>query len=185
MKTSKRGFLKEHNDTWSFHVGRNKQTITPFPIPALNTNISVMIADGKIASGWKATKHMIALHTLHDLETVMLRRMSFMNSTDYPDLSSSSIRQYIALNPPQTFVNGKRAHIDASPLTSNTSPSSLKYHHRMNTTDKSIWECAYLNEYLGLTEDTNTWQYITECEYQLLRPITGNALPSMAISTIK
>ena len=55
----------------------------------------------------------------------------------------------------------------------------------MTPNDKSIWDHAYLNEYLGLTEDTNTWEYISEREYQILRPITGNALPSMAISTIK
>ena len=128
---------------------------------------------------------MFAVRTLHNLEIVMLRRMSLMNSTAYADLSSSSIRQYIDLNPPITVVSGRRSHINATPLTSNTSPSSLKDYHHMNATDKSIWDRAYLNEYLGLTEDTNTWQYITENEYHLLRPITGNALTSMAISTIK
>jgi len=92
---------------------------------------------------------------------------------------------YISANPPQTFTKGKRAHVDALPLTSSVSPSSLKDHNEMNSNDKSIWDRAYLNEYLGLTEYTNTWEYITEKEYHILRPIVGNTLPGMAISTIK
>ena len=55
----------------------------------------------------------------------------------------------------------------------------------MTINDKSIWDRAYLNEYLGLTEDTNIWEYISEKEYQILRPLTENTIPSMAISTIK
>ena len=50
---------------------------------------------------------------------------------------------------------------------------------------RDMWDRAYLNEYLGLTKNTNTWEYISEKGYKTLRPITGNDLPSMAISTIK
>ena len=38
---------------------------------------------------------------------------------------------------------------------------------------------------MGLHDDTETWEYITEDKYQALRPIVGNALPSMAISKVK
>ena len=55
----------------------------------------------------------------------------------------------------------------------------------MSKNDKIIWDKSYLEEYLGLHETTQTWEYITEAEYQVLRPIIGNALPSMAISKIK
>lgn len=38
---------------------------------------------------------------------------------------------------------------------------------------------------MGLHEDTQTWEYITEEQYQALRPVTGNALPTMALSKVK
>ena len=38
---------------------------------------------------------------------------------------------------------------------------------------------------MGLHKDTKTWEYITEDENKALRPIIGNALPSMAISKVK
>ena len=38
---------------------------------------------------------------------------------------------------------------------------------------------------MGLHEVTETWEYITENEYKALRPIVGNALPTMAISKVK
>ncbi len=38
---------------------------------------------------------------------------------------------------------------------------------------------------MGLHEETETWDYITEEEYQALHPIVGNVLPSMTISKVK
>eukprot|EP00957_Ditylum_brightwellii_P089718 6833251-Ditylum_brightwellii.AAC.1 len=55
----------------------------------------------------------------------------------------------------------------------------------MNKIDKEIWDRAYKEEYFGLHDDTNTWEYITETEYQQLKPTVGHALPTMAIATIK
>ena len=46
----------------------------------------------------------------------------------------------------------------------------------MSMNDRDIWDRAYLNEYLGLNKETNIWEYISEKEYQILRPITGNTL---------
>ena len=42
-----------------------------------------------------------------------------------------------------------------------------------------------MEEYLGLHGKPKTWEYLSEKEYQLLRPVIVNALPSMVISTIK
>ena len=38
---------------------------------------------------------------------------------------------------------------------------------------------------LGLHDDTGTWEYLTEEQYQSLKPIVGKALPTMAISKVK
>ena len=96
MKTPKRGFLKINNEEWTFNVGRTQRTLRPFHIPALHTNLNTLIADRKIVSGWKTTRHMIDLNELQDIENIMVRRMSFMNSTCQHDLSSMSIKQSIA-----------------------------------------------------------------------------------------
>lgn len=104
------------------------------------------------------------------METVIVRHISFMNSTTLEHLNGNTITQYIAAHSPQTCFNGRCAYIDTSPLTSPVSLLSLKDHEIINPNDKSIWDRAYLNEY-DITEDIHTW--------------TGNALPIMAISTIK
>ena len=69
-----------------------------------------------------------------------------MNSTYQHDLSTAAIKHSTAARPPQTFIKGKRVHVDVSPLTSQTPPPSLKDHHTMSPNDKSIWDRAYLNE---------------------------------------
>lgn len=162
MKTPKRGYLQNKNEEWTFQAGRTQRILKSFKIPALHNNINILIADGKIVSGWKTTKHMSDLRELHDIETAMVRRMSFMNSTHQHDLSVTTIQRYIAAHPPQTFIKGKRTHVDVSPLTSPTALSSLKDHDTITPNDKSIWDRAYLHEYIGLTDDTHTWEYITE-----------------------
>jgi hypothetical protein len=54
----------------------------------------------------------------------------------------------------------------------------------MDKHDKALWKAAYDEEYFGL-KNLPAWTHITEKEYQQLKPIVGNALPTMAISTIK
>ena len=173
------------NEQWTFSIGRTKRTLKPFNIPLLHKNITVMITDNKIVSGWKTSKYMQQLRERNDVEDIVVRRMTLINTTSPHDISSNAIRHYVRSNPPQPHIKGKRAHVNASNLQSSSPPSSLRQHNNMTENDKIIWDRAYLNEYLGLTEDTNTWEYISEKEYQILRPLTGNALPSMAISTIK
>ena len=61
----------------------------------------------------------------------------------------------------------------------------LNEHSKLPVKDKEIWDQSHLEEYMGLHKDTKTWDYITEEEYKALRPMVGNALPTMAISKIK
>ena len=92
MKTPKRGYLKIKGDEWTFQVGRTQRTLKPLHILALYKNMNILIADGKIVSGWKTTQHMLDLQDLHDIETVMVRRMSLMNSIQQQDLSTTAIK---------------------------------------------------------------------------------------------
>ena len=185
MKSPKRGFLKQKNEKWIFLAGRSSRTCKSVKIPSLTTNLTIYIADNKIVQGWCTTAHMKELLRLHQLQEFTVRRMSITNSLDPITLTHSHISQLLAVSLPQIYINNKRAHVTATNLESPHPPQSLKDHKHLSPNDKAIWDRAYLHEYLGLAEDTNTWEYISEKEYQLLRPITGNALPSMAISTIK
>jgi hypothetical protein len=73
--------------------------------------------------------------------------------------------------------------LSAHGLSSLVAPTSLKSHTTMPSTDKSIWDAAYLEESDGLAS-LPTWEAITEAHFK-----TSNkgvkALPSMAIATIK
>ena len=58
---------------------------------------------------------------------------------------------------------------------------------KLPPSDKEIWDQSYFGGgYMGLHEDTQTcWEYITEEQYKVLRPIVGNNLPTMALSKLK
>ena len=75
-------------------------------------------------------------------------------------------------------------HVSASNLHNQLAPSSLKRHSQLHPDDKTVWDAAYHEEYYGLM-DLGVFDFITEQEYNSLKHILGQKLPSMAISTIK
>jgi len=74
-------------------------------------------------------------------------------------------------------------HVSAHGLTSLLAPTSLKAHSLMSSSDKVIWDEAYLEEYDGLSS-LPTWEVLTEAQFKVLSKGV-KALPSMAIATIK
>ena len=74
-------------------------------------------------------------------------------------------------------------HISAKTLDNLQAPTLVR-HRLLTPNDKKLWDAAYDEEYDGL-QNLPAWDIISEAEYKRLRPITGNALPTMAISTIK
>ena len=74
-------------------------------------------------------------------------------------------------------------HISAKGMTSPIEPSLCK-HHELPKEDQEIWDASYKEEYDGLV-NLDTWDFVTEDEYQKLKHVVGKALPTMAISTIK
>ena len=123
----------------------------PFSIRSLHTNIYVIISDHKVVSGWKPRKHMASLLSLLRLETFTICRMILTQSIHFEHMNDHSKHQYLQLSPPQHYIQNKRAYVGTSTLSSYASPAPLCYHDRMTPADKSIWDRAYLNEYVGLT----------------------------------
>eukprot|EP00957_Ditylum_brightwellii_P065272 4950866-Ditylum_brightwellii.AAC.1 len=66
-------------------------------------------------------------------------------------------------------------------LSSSTSSRANSY----NKDGNHIWAEAYAEEHVGLYTDNKTWEYLTEKEYQELRPIVSMELLAMAIATFK
>lgn len=62
-------------------------------------------------------------------------------------------------------------------------PTLLK-HHKLHEDDKITWDEAYRQEYQGLV-DIETWETITEQEYQKTRHLYKGIMSTMAISCIK
>ena len=75
-------------------------------------------------------------------------------------------------------------HVSAKGLSSLLAPSSVQAHSSMSPNDRKIWNDAYLEELRGL-QNNNTWDTITEAEYNSIRHKVKALLPTMAISTIK
>ena len=62
-------------------------------------------------------------------------------------------------------------------------PSLLK-HNKLHPDDKRIWDESYREEYQGLV-DIDTWETITEEEYQQTKHLYKGTMPTMAIAVIK
>eukprot|EP00957_Ditylum_brightwellii_P146374 11144841-Ditylum_brightwellii.AAC.1 len=74
-------------------------------------------------------------------------------------------------------------HISAQELSSLTAPTLLQ-HVKLARQDKEIWDKSYEAEYQGL-ERLNTWNVISETEYEAIKKITGPALPTVAMSCVR
>ena len=77
----------------------------------------------------------------------------------------------------------KNHHVSAAELESPKEPL-LTEHNNLSYNDKRIWDAAYGEEIEGLL-NLPCWRSISKPEYNKLHPLIGNAIPTMAISTIK
>ena len=69
--------------------------------------------------------------------------------------------------------------VSAKDLDKKSAPTLLK-HYLLSNKDKRIWDAAYNAKYDGLV-DIETWETITEQEYQALKALgKGGLLPTMA-----
>ena len=90
----------------------------------------------------------------------LLRSLRLLQTSDVTLASSYALQNVLNASLNTIVETAKRIHVDASPLHQQLPPPSLKQHHSLHPTDKIIWDRAYLNEYLGLHEDTEAWEYI-------------------------
>ena len=54
----------------------------------------------------------------------------------------------------------------------------------MHKSDKETWDASYKAEYNGLV-DIDTWELLSEAEYQELKSTVKGLMPTMAIAVIK
>ena len=116
-------------------------------------------------------------------KSYIARRVTFCKSVEPQSLTNTNIKRLVSSVTSDEIKDFVR-RVSAANLESLHEPK-LHQHNRLSSNDEKIWDAAYLEEYLGLHEETQTWQYISEEDYQRLRPVIGHALPSMAISKIK
>ena len=78
------------------------------------------------------------------------------------------------------IVKGK---VSAKSLEVQKTPSLL-HHHKLCQNDQDIWDAAYKAQYDGL-QNIETWELITDQQYQQMIHLYKGLLPTMAITTIK
>eukprot|EP00957_Ditylum_brightwellii_P210756 15365354-Ditylum_brightwellii.AAC.2 len=103
-----------------------------------------------------------------------------MQSANISNITGASIYHIFHSTSTKYDRKGYVAH-----LSSNIVPTSLKQYHDILWTDKSIWDMLYSKEYYNPHNGTRTWDDITEEEHQLLKLITGHALPIIDLAAIK
>ena len=189
MAIPKHGIVVQENDTWKVHLGhsltsksKNKKQVI-LPLPSDIVELETLMESGHLIEGWHNSKSVLQTIENRKTFTYVARRVTFTHSTDPAELSNDNIQSQLdKLEQPEIIAFSRK--VSAKNLSSPLEPK-LHEHHKLNPTDKEIWDKSYLEEYMGLHEQTKTWDYITEEQYQALRPVVGNALPSMAISKIK
>ena len=77
----------------------------------------------------------------------------------------------------------KLRKVSAANLRNLEAPTLLQ-HHKLHPEDKKTWDESYAQEYHRL-ESIDTWEWISEQEYNDCKHIFGKLLPTMAISVIK
>ncbi len=80
-----------------------------------------------------------------------------------------------------SIINRK---VSARDLIVKEAPSSLLQHYKMHPDDKATWDESYRQEYEGLV-NIDTWEVISEEEYQESKHLFGSLLPTMAVAVIK
>mmetsp|Transcript_7172 Transcript_7172/g.13632 ORF Transcript_7172/g.13632 Transcript_7172/m.13632 type:complete len:381 (-) Transcript_7172:292-1434(-) len=187
MSAPKQGYLyKSNTDQWSFipgraalHNNRNR------PIPLLNFDAAAptLIQQHIIAPNWLTTKSFMEQYNLAITTKTLARRIVLAGTASPDHLTDDTISQHLSDNPAGTLATIFK--ISASHLQSQHEPK-LHEHYRLSPNhDKQIWDDSYREEYFGLHNDTNTWEYISEEEYQNLKTLLGRPLPTMPISKIK
>ena len=97
-----------------------------------------------------------------------------MHTTDPTQLTNESIRNKVDhtsdpdLNSVPDLIGFSRK-VSATGLSSLHEPK-LHEHCKLPPQDKEIWDQSDFEEYMGLHEETQTWEYISKDEYKALRP---------------
>ena len=131
--------------------------------------------------GRNKTKNPIPLHNFPELAYSMVNNKKLFDGWKSKNHVLTARFSRITSNVlSNLIVNGK---VSAKNLTHTNTPTLLQ-HHKLNQTDKQIWDAAYLAEYQGL-ENIDTWEVIDENQYQQIKHLCKGILPTMAITTIK
>ena len=75
-------------------------------------------------------------------------------------------------------------HVSAKSLIDMNAPTSLLKHHLMHKSDKLTWDASYRSEYEGLV-DIDTWELLSQDEFDTLKHSVKGIMPTMAIAVIK
>jgi hypothetical protein len=186
MTTPKQGFLhKSNTNQWSFIPGRSalhNNKNQPIPLPNFEQAAPSLVQQHLIAQNWLTVKSFLEQYNLSIAKTTLARRVILTGSSDPEHLTNENIKQQLQNNPAHSIATIFK--ISATELHNPTDPK-LHEHYKLSPKDKQIWDESYREEYFGLHDATQTWQYITEEEYQNLKTVLGRPLPTMAISKIK
>ena len=191
MKTPKQGLLIHKDNNWSFHPGRTLKTKSLrnnskdklINLASNIPDIEALIQKCQVNKNWLQTKTVTSLQETVNTGNIIARRVTFMNTSQPHQLTDKAIQSKFDKTPIPEII-GFANRVSAKNLTSLHEPK-LHEHSQLSAADKIIWDQSYLEEYMGLHRDTQTWEYITESEYQDLKKIIGRVLPTMALSKIK
>ena len=174
MAIPKHGIVVQDNNTWKVHLGHSitskKQVVLLLPSDIVD--LETLIESGHLIEGWHNSKAVLQTIKNRKTFTYITQRVTFTHSRDPKTLTDDNIQTKTdKLKQPEIIAFSRK--VLAKNLSSLHEPK-LHEHHKLNPSDKEIWDKSYLEEYMGLHEQTKTWDYINEDEYKTLRPNHGH-----------
>jgi len=162
MTKPKQGFLLHQPDgEWAFHPGRTQKSKSTrnnptklIPLPNFLADAASLCANKCLVQGWQNFSTFNRNLEARKTQDFIARRVTYMKSTDPAALTDADIQFSIDSTEPDEIIAHCR-RVSATTLQSPTEPK-LHEHHKLSPNDKAIWDQSYLEEYLGLHEDTQT-----------------------------
>eukprot|EP00957_Ditylum_brightwellii_P163951 12482435-Ditylum_brightwellii.AAC.1 len=164
MHKLKRGYLICQDKQWFFRPGNVNTTSNRnklVPLHDFVSEASQLIESQQLQQHWLTLAQTHEAQSWYIAQSQMAWRVMLSHTIEPAALTDLAIQLHLH-NEHEAFT----CKVSAMNLIHRTPPKNLKQHHILDPSDKFTWDQAYDEEYFGLYEETKTWEYLTEKEYQ-------------------
>ena len=160
MAVPKHSIIIKENDQWNFHQGHTvtskskTKKLVIIPLPSDFPELESLLESNHLIKGWHNSKVISQQIEQKKTFNFIACHVTFMQSSDPEHLTNDSVQTKLDKFE-QPDIIGFSKKVSAKGLSSLYEPK-LHEHSKLNKQDKEIWDKSYLEEYMGLHDETQT-----------------------------